>query len=228
MGRLVLVRHGESRWNLSNRFTGWVDVPLSENGVREAQICAKHCEDYQFSLAYASSLSRAQSTLFIVLSQQGRTAVVQHPDDSRYHYKNHQQETDIPVQVSPLLNERHYGVLQGFEKTEAEEKFGEKKVRHWRRDYHGRPLRGESLHDVFLRVKPFFVRQVLRQVKAGHTILLASHGNTLRSIIKYLDGISDEDIAYVDLPQAKPIVYELKSGLYKRIDGEYKFNRPLR
>jgi 2,3-bisphosphoglycerate-dependent phosphoglycerate mutase len=203
-------------------------VPLSEAGIREAQLCAKHCEAYNFSLAYASGLSRAQSTLFIILSQQGRTAVVQHPDDIRYRHKNSKDEADIPVHVSTLLNERHYGNLQGLEKNAAAQKFGEAKVMHWRRDYHSRPPKGESLHDVFLRAKPFFTRQIHRQIKNGHTILLASHGNTLRAIIKQLDGISDADIAHVDLPQAKPLVYELRQGKYIRVEGEYTFNRPLR
>lgn len=228
MGKLVLVRHGESRWNLSNRFTGWVDVPLSENGIREAHLCARHCEKYQFSLAYTSTLSRAQSTLFSVLSQQGRTAVVQHPEDKRYGYKNGQLELDIPVRVSSVLNERYYGALQGLIKTAAVEKFGNKKVVHWRRDYHGRPPKGESLCDVFLRLQPFIKGHLHRQLKQGHTALLASHGNTLRAIIKSLEGISDEDIAFIDLPHAKPLVYELKNGKYKRIEGEYTFNRPLR
>lgn len=223
----MLVRHGESRWNLSNRFSGWVDVPLSENGVREAQRCAKHCEGYQFSLAYASALSRAQSTLFIILSQQDRTAIVQHPEDARYRHKD-ADRSDIPVEVSPMLNERHYGLLQGLSKKSAERVYGKDRVISWRRGYHARPPKGESLHDTYSRVLPFFLKTIVPQLRRGHTILVASHGNALRSLIKYIDQISDEDIACVDLPEARPIVYEYKRGKYRHIEGAYSFSRPLR
>lgn len=227
MGTLVLVRHGESRWNLSNRFSGWVDVPLSENGVLEAQRCAKHCEGYTFSLAYTSALSRAQSTLFIILSQQDRTAIVQHPEDARYRYKDGNR-ADIPVEVSQTLNERHYGLLQGLNKKAAERVYGKDRVICWRRGYHDRPPKGESLHDTYNRVLPFFLKVIVPRLRRGHTILVASHGNTLRSLIKYIDQISDEGIACVDLPEARPIVYKYAHGKYRHIEGDYTFRRPLR
>lgn len=227
MGRLVLVRHGESRWNLSNRFTGWVDVPLSENGVREAQLCARHCENFRFTIAYTSMLARAQSTLFIILSQQDRTAVVMH-EDNRYSYKSHLAKNDIPVIRHPALNERHYGLLQGLSKSAADKKYGKKKVLSWRRSFHGAPPQGESLHEAFRRVQPFFVTQIEHRLKEGETILVASHGNTLRAIIKNIDGISDKDISFVDLPHAEPVVYDYFRGKYKRYKADYSFDRPLR
>lgn len=227
MGTLVLVRHGESRWNLSKRFTGWVDVPLSENGVREAQRCAKHCQGYQYSLAYTSPLARSQSTLFIILSQQNRTAVVQHPEDFRYRYKDGHRG-DIPVEVTQTLNERHYGLLQGLGKKSAERIYGKERVIGWRRGYHERPPKGESLCDTYNRVLPFFLKTIVPRLRRGHTILVVSHGNTLRSLIKYIDQISDEGIASVDLPAARPIVYAYNHGKYRHIEGDYTFNRPLR
>ncbi len=227
MGRLVLVRHGESRWNLSNRFTGWVDVPLSESGVREAQLCARHCENFRFTIAYTSVLARAQSTLFIILSLQDRTAIVQH-EDNRYSYKNRLGKNDIPVVSHAALNERHYGLLQGLSKTTANRKYGKQKVLSWRRSFHGVPPQGESLYEVYRRVQPFFVAQIEQRLKQGETILVASHGNALRAIIKHIDGISDKDIAFVDLPNAEPIVYDYFRGKYKRYKAEYSFDRPLR
>lgn len=232
MSVLVLVRHGESRWNLSNRFTGWVDVPLSEKGIDEAERCAVHCKRFEYSAAFTSTLTRAQETLLIILSKQNRTGIFQHADDLRYvkwiRSSNRRNGNDIPVFASSALNERYYGTLQGMEKHAAEKKYGKDKVSNWRRGYTDRPPNGESLEEAHARMHPYLIRNILSRVRRRENILLTAHGNTLRAAIKHLEGISDENIASVDLPEAKPLVYEYGQGKFKRVEGEYRLNRPLR
>lgn len=232
MSTLILVRHGESRWNVCNRFTGWVDVPLSEAGIREAQACALHCKKYSIDVAFTSALERAHETLFITLSQQDRTGILQHPISTRYgkwiRASRLCGEGDIPVFSSSFLNERYYGALQGMEKTEADQKYGTQKVLAWRRGYHARPPGGESLADTFHRVMPYFTLRIQPRLKKGESVMVAGHGNTLRAVIKKLEKLSEKEIASVDLPQAMPIVYTYARGAYKRVAGEYKFDRPLR
>ncbi len=233
MGHLVLVRHGESRWNKCNRFTGWVDVPLSGEGIREAGLCAKHCQEFDFSAAFTSKLERAHSTLNIILARQNRTGIVQHEHDQKFYkwqkYSNGCGTDDIPVVESTDLNERYYGSLQGMEKGEAEKKYGVQRVLEWRRGYEARPPGGgESLKETFARVHPFFIKNILPRVRRSEDVLVVAHGNTLRAMIKHLEGISEVDIAFVDLPKAKPIVYKFHAGKFVRRAGEYHFNRPLR
>lgn len=233
MGKLVIVRHGESRWNLCNRFTGWVDVPLSEEGVREAQSCAQHCAVFDFDAAFTSDLERTQETLLIILSAQGRTAVVQHVDDIRYRtwlrQSNRCSTGDIPVFRNEHLNERYYGSLQGMDKAYAEKRYGKEKVFLWRRGYDDRPPGGaETLREAFERAWPYVRRKIVPRVRRGETILLAGHGNTLRTIIKHFEGISEEDALFIDLPEAQAIVYDYRHGAFVRAKGEYRFNRPLR
>lgn len=233
MGKLILVRHGESRWNLAGRFTGWVDVPLSDNGIKEAESCARHCKKFEYTSAFTSTLSRAQETLLIILSLQQRTGVFQHMNGSLSYAKwirssNTVREADIPVYANIALNERYYGALQGIEKTEAEKKFGTEKVLAWRRGYKDRPPRGESLEETHARIHPFLMKSILPRVRRGETVLVTAHGNTLRAAIKHLERISEEKIAFIDLPQATPLVYEYRGGNFTRTEGEYRFDRPLR
>lgn len=232
MGTLVIVRHGESRWNLCNRFTGWVDVPLSESGIKEAQVCARHCASFDFDAAFTSNLERTQETLLIILSLQGRTAVVQHPEDIRYRrwirLSNRCSTGDIPVFRSALLNERYYGSLQGMEKKVAEKKYGKEKVFRMRRGTDDRPPGGETLRETFRRAQPYVTRAILPRVRRGETVLLAGHGNTLRTIIKHMERISDDDALFIDLPEAEPFVYTYRKGRFVRTKGEYQFDRPLR
>lgn len=233
MGLLVLVRHGESRWNLANRFQGWVDVSLSENGLREAERCAVHCRAFRFDCAFTSRLERAHQTLHTILSKQGRTGIIQHTGKSSHHpawvkrsnlLRNH----DLPVYMDDALNERYYGDLQGLMKTEAEKKYGFDQVFRWRRGYKDRPPKGESLEQVFARTVPYFIKNIFSRVKRGESVLVAAHGNSLRTIIKYIDAIDDERIADIDLPQAKPIVYRFSKKGWKHESGELKSGRPLR
>ncbi len=232
MSVLVLVRHGESRWKVGTGFTGGVEVPLSVAGMGVAPRCAVHCKPYAIDVAFTSALERAHETLFIVLSQQDRTGIMQHGYSARYgkwiRASIRCGEGDIPVFANPLLNERYYGALQGMEKGAAERKFGKAKVLAWRRGFAARPPGGESLADTFRRVSPYFSLRIQSRLRAGQNVLLAGHGNTLRAIIKRIEGLSDEEISFVDLPQAAPLVYEYRSGSYRRIAGEYRLDRPLR
>jgi len=218
--RLVLLRHGQSQWNLENRFTGWTDVELTAQGEREAREAAGLLkqEGYAFDIAYTSMLRRAIRTLWIVLDGLDRMW--------------------IPVVHSWRLNERHYGALQGLNKRETAERFGEAQVHAWRRAYavappalepgDGRagahdpryhmlapdrvPLT-ESLRDTVERVVPFWNDSIAPALNRGRSVLIAAHGNSLRALIKYLDRVSDEDIVDLNIPTGRPLVYELDASL---------------
>jgi 2,3-bisphosphoglycerate-dependent phosphoglycerate mutase len=220
MYKLVLLRHGESQWNLENRFTGWTDVDLTENGRREAQAAGEllRREGYGFDIAYTSVLKRAIRTLWLTLDAM----------DLMW----------LPVVHSWRLNERHYGALQGLDKAETAAKFGEEQVLIWRRAYAVAPdplvpsdLRWagndpryrhlkpeeipatECLKDTVARVVPFWKDSIAPALSRGRRVLVAAHGNSLRALIKYLDNVSDEDIVGLNIPTARPLVYELDAEL---------------
>jgi 2,3-bisphosphoglycerate-dependent phosphoglycerate mutase len=220
MYKLVLLRHGESQWNLENRFTGWTDVDLTESGRREAQAAGELLlrEGYRFDIAYTSVLRRAIRTLWITLDAM----------DLMW----------LPVVHSWRLNERHYGALQGLNKAETAARFGEEQVLAWRRAYaiapdpltpddvrwagkdpryrHLKPNEvpaSESLKDTVARVLPFWSDSIAPAIQRGRRVLVSAHGNSMRALIKYLDSISDEDIVGVNVPTARPLVYELDAQL---------------
>lgn len=189
MSFLVLVRHGESQWNLENRFTGWVDVPLSEKGISEAKSAGKKIkkENIIFERAYTSALKRAQNTLTLMLEELNLT--------------------NIPVEKDQALNERHYGDLQGLNKAETAKKFGEEQVKIWRRSYDIAPPNGESLKDTAARTLPYFEKKIMPDIKAGKNILVAAHGNSLRSIVMFLDKLTKEQVLELNLGTGVPIIY---------------------
>ncbi len=220
MYKIVLLRHGESVWNKENRFTGWVDVDLSELGEKEAHEAGKILKEkgFRFDLAFSSFLKRANKTLDIVLLEMG--------------------EEGIEIKKSWKLNERHYGALQGLSKSETAAKYGEEQVQAWRRGYDvaippltkddgmypGRdPLyadlseveipRSENLKDVVARVVPYWQEEILPEIKKGRQIIVSASGNSLRALIKYLDNISDEEIVELNIPTGIPLVYELDENL---------------
>jgi 2,3-bisphosphoglycerate-dependent phosphoglycerate mutase len=217
---LVLLRHGESEWNLSNRFTGWTDVDLTETGVAEARDSGRLLreEGLSFDLAHTSVLKRAIRTLWLTLDEL----------DQMW----------IPTSVSWRLNERHYGALQGLNKAETAARFGEEQVRLWRRSYDIPPPplepdderwpgrdpryadvapellpRAESLKDTVARMLPYWHERIAPQVRAGRRVLIAAHGNSLRALVKELDGIDDETIVGLNIPTGVPLVYELDADL---------------
>jgi 2,3-bisphosphoglycerate-dependent phosphoglycerate mutase len=218
--QLVLIRHGESQWNLENRFTGWTDVDLTENGLKEARRAGRQLleDGFGFDVCYTSVLKRAIRTLWTVLDEM----------DQMW----------LPVVHSWRLNERHYGNLQGLNKAETAARYGEAQVKIWRRAYaiapdplpDGDPRleaadpryarlrpdevpRTECLKDTVERVVPFWNESIAPAIKLGRRVVVAAHGNSLRALIKHLDGISDDEIVELNIPTARPLVYELDASL---------------
>ncbi|WHZ17486.1 MAG: Phosphoglycerate mutase [Nitrospira sp.] len=189
MSKLVLIRHGESQWNLENRFTGWVDVPLSPKGVEEAKAAGKKLAGFTFDRAFSSVLARANDTLRIILEVIGQTA--------------------IPIEKDKALNERMYGELQGLNKAETAKKYGDEQVKIWRRSYDVRPPGGESLKDTAERVLPYYDSRIKPCVLKGETILIAAHGNSLRALVMQLDHLTREQVLELNIPTGAPLLYEL-------------------
>ena len=189
MARLVLLRHGESQWNLENRFTGWVDVPLSPRGIQEAKDAGEKLRSFKFDRAFTSVLARANETLRLVLETISQTG--------------------IPIEKDKALNERMYGELQGLNKDETAKKYGEAQVKIWRRSYDVRPPGGESLKDTAERVLPYYERTIKPYVLKGDTILVAAHGNSLRALIMELEQLSREQVLELNIPTGAPLLYEL-------------------
>lgn len=220
MHKLVLIRHGESTWNLENRFTGWTDVGLTPTGVAQAKEAGRllKAEGYEFDVVHTSVLKRAIWTTWHALDEMDR------------HW--------LPVVKHWRLNERHYGALQGLNKAQTAQKFGEEQVLVWRRSYDTPPPaleeddprldrknpryaevpdaefpRTECLKDTVARVIPFWDAEIAPQIKAGKNVLIVAHGNSLRALIKYLDNVSEQDILGLNIPTAQPLVYELDENL---------------
>ena len=219
MKKLVIVRHGQSQWNLENRFTGWTDVDLSEQGVQEAIAAGKALkrEGYTFDLAFTSVLKRANNTL--------------------YHILDELDERNIPIKYSFKLNERHYGALQGLNKDETRQKYGEEQVHLWRRSVDVRPPAlteddpryplndplykdidkseiplTENLIDTINRVVPYYKSDIEPMLKE-HNVIVVAHGNSLRALIKYIDNLTDEEVMGLEIQTGNPIVYELDENL---------------
>ena len=220
MAKLILTRHGQSLWNAENKFTGWVDVPLSEMGRAEATIASCKLRDYRVRVCFTSMLFRAMETAVIILTEvddicDGRIPIIKHDvEDEDWHgwdKYNGDPEQELPVYTAAALDERYYGELQGLNKAETAAKFGKEQVHLWRRSYDVAPPGGESLADTVKRTVPFFRDRILKHLMAGDNVLIAAHGNSLRSIIKYLENLSEEEIVKVELGTAVPIVYDVDS-----------------
>lgn len=193
MSTLVIVRHGQSAWNLENRFTGWVDVDITDKGEAEAKNAGEKLKGESFDLAFTSDLKRAQRTLSIILGEIGQSA--------------------IPTTKHQALNERHYGDLQGANKAETAAKYGEDQVHIWRRSYDVAPPNGESLKDTADRVIPYFEAEIAPKLKAGKNIIITAHGNSLRALIMHLEKLTPEQILQVEIPTGAPKKYVLDENL---------------
>jgi len=227
MPYLILVRHGESRWNESNKFTGWVDVPLSEKGIKESIKASKKLKNLKIDKAFTSELERAQETLLLILAAQNYTGIFLHESKKRHLWGKHKlDEREIPIYSSDKLNERYYGKLQGMDKDKAREIYGEDNVFKWRRSYTGRPPGGESLKDTYKRAVSYFKKNIV-PCSGKKNVLVVAHGNSLRAIIKYLDNISDEDIPHLNLPTGVPIVYKCVRGRLIKLEHIHSFDRPI-
>lgn len=223
MYKIVLLRHGESIWNKKNLFTGWTDIGLSEDGINEAKNAGKilAANDFKFDYAYVSLLKRALQTLWFALEEMDQLW--------------------IPWEKSWRLNERHYGALQGLDKTETSAKYGKDQVHQWRRSYKTKPPQleksdkrfpgnerkyqhlldeelplGESLEDTVKRFLPYWKEVIVPTIKTGKQIIIAAHGNSLRALVKHLEKISDDKINELEIPTGKPLVYELDENLLYR------------
>ena len=190
---LVLVRHGQSEWNLKNLFTGWRDVDLTEQGIKEAREAGRKlkAQGLSFDLAFTSALKRAQRTLELLLEEMG--------------------QSKIPVFKDQALNERDYGDLVGMNKDDARKKWGEAQVHQWRRSYDVQPPGGESLKDTVARALPYYVQEILPRVLRGERVLVSAHGNSLRALVMVLERLSPEGILKRELATGVPIVYRLNA-----------------
>ncbi len=211
LGKMVLVRHGQSQWNLENKFTGWVDVPLSTKGREEAISAGKKLKDTRFDTIYVSHLIRAIQTLHYILLELSdtRIPIVYHEEKHIHDWEHYSgdRNKEIPVYQSVDLAERYYGDLQGLNKADTMKEFGDKQVHLWRRSYDIKPPNGESLKDTCERTIPYYQNIIVPQLQTGKNVLIVAHGNSLRSITKYVENISDKEIPNVEIPTGIPIVY---------------------
>lgn len=213
MRYLLLIRHGESLWNQKNLFTGWVDVPLSKQGIREALEAGNILASFTIDRVYVSSLIRSQMTALIALSEHpsGKVPIFCHRPESRESqwgtiYGEQAQRERIPVEIAWQLNERMYGELQGLNKEETQQKYGEEQVALWRRSYASSPPSGESLAMTAERTLPYFHKEILPRLRK-ETLLVCAHGNSLRSILMELDQLSQEQVVSLELRTGVPLIY---------------------
>jgi len=180
MAKLILLRHLESQWNKENRFTGWTDVPLSQEGIASAKEVALKLSGFEIDKVYTSPLTRNMETVYLVLKNLD--------------------EKDLPVVINKALNERNYGRLQGLNKSEVKKQYGEEQVRLWRRGWDDAPPEGESLKDVYNRVAPLYEEQIKNDLKAGMNVLVVASHNSLRALVKHIENIPDEQIIDLEMP----------------------------
>ncbi len=196
---LVLIRHGQSLWNAENRFTGWTDIDLSKKGENEAKAAGEKLENVSFDVVHTSALMRAQRTAEIII-------------------KHNKKSQNIPTYKDERLNERHYGSLQGLNKTETAEKYGAEQVHIWRRSFDISPPDGESLKMTAERTLPYFKDDVLKHLNEGKNVLISAHGNSLRSIVMHIEDISKEDIVKLEIQTGVPRTYEYKDNIFTKIE----------
>lgn len=217
MAKLILLRHIKSQWNEENRFTGWMDIPLDENETQKAKELAEKVFQFEIDKIYSSPLFRNQDTVARIFEYGNKKyPVFIHLDGGKMQKWGHYtdiSEDDVPVFISEALNERYYGKLQGENKETAAQKYGEEKVHLWRRSWDVRPPGGESLEDVFKRAVPFYKKYIEKDLKEGRNVLVVASHNSLRSIVKYIEGISDKDIINLEIPYAGIIKYEFDKSL---------------
>ena len=199
MTSLILIRHGQSVWNASNRFTGWTDVDLSERGIGEAEEAGRQLSDVRIDVVHTSDLIRAQRTADIVMQY-------------------NEVSDDVPTKYDWRLNERHYGALQGLNKAETAEKHGAEQVHIWRRSFDVAPPEGESLEMTAERTIPYFTEEIVPDLESGKNVLVSAHGNSLRSIVMHIEDISPEDIVSLEIPTGVPMYYEFRDGVINQVE----------
>lgn len=223
MGKLILIRHGQSVWNKKNVFTGWVDVPLSREGVDEAIKAGEQIADIAFDVIFTSVQIRAIETAMIAIAsnKSTKTPVVIHNEGKMAEwttiYNDAMSKDVIPVYRDWHLNERYYGELQGKNKAETAAVYGEEQVHIWRRSYDIAPPHGECLKDTAERTIPFFTENILPHLQAGKNVLVSAHGNSLRSIVMHIDGLSEDEVLQLEIPTGFPLYFEYKDGKLGRV-----------
>lgn len=215
MSHLILLRHGQSLWNLANRFTGWVDVPLSKKGILEAQQAGQQLADYPIQMVFMSTLQRAQQTAMIAMTyqHQGKVPVLQSNDPSLREkqriYAQDAELTSVPCYIDWRLNERHYGELQGLDKEQTKKRYGQEQVHIWRRSFDVPPPGGESLEMTAKRTLPCLRERIIPLLEQSNTcILVAAHGNSLRSIAMDIENLSCDEVLQLEIETGIPRVYE--------------------
>jgi 2,3-bisphosphoglycerate-dependent phosphoglycerate mutase len=218
--KLLLMRHGRSVWNHQNLFTGWVDIPMDEGGIQECIKAGEKLCQVPIDVVYTSALIRAQMTVVYALLRHssGKIPVFLHPEQGEKEkiYSDSAKKTVFPVHIASALNERNYGQLQGLNKAETAEKYGQEQVQVWRRSFEGTPPGGESLAMTAERTLPYFQKEVMPQLNQGKTVLVAAHGNSLRSIVMFLDQLSKEEVVQLEFPTGDVWAYTLEHGKWKR------------
>ena len=225
MSQLILLRHGESVWNKKNVFTGWVDVPLSPNGITEAIKAGEQLSEIDFDIIFTSVQVRSIETAMLVMAQNKseKTPVVIHEEgkmkDWSTIYSEEMVKSTIPVYRDWHLNERYYGELQGKNKAETAKEYGDELVHQWRRSYDIPPPNGECLKDTAERTIPFFEENIIPKLKEGKNILVSAHGNSLRSIVMFIDNLTKEGVLSLEIPTGKPLFYEMKDGKLENVNS---------
>lgn len=226
MSKLIMIRHGESAWNKLNLFTGWVDIPLSPKGIEESLKAGKLIKDIPIDIVITSPLMRAQMTAFLAMSEHssGKVPLILHPGEGKMEewaqiYSEEAQAQCIPVIRSWELNERMYGKLQGLNKAETIAKFGKEQVQIWRRSFDVAPPEGESLALTAARSIPYFKEQVIPLLEQGLNVFISAHGNSLRSIIMYLDDLTKEEIVRLEIATGLPIIYNYHNATFIKAEN---------
>lgn len=221
--KLILLRHGESMWNKNNLFTGWVDVPLSPKGIQEAIDAGKKMANDPIDIIYTSTLIRAHETLAIAMAfhHSQKVPVFLHTGEGKLDewskiYGEEAKQNTIPVIRAWQLNERMYGALQGLNKKETAQKYGDEQVKIWRRSYDTTPPEGESLEMTAKRTLPYFDKEILPKLKEGKNILISAHGNSIRSIIMELDNLNKQEVVALEITLGEPIYYTYENGKLRR------------
>ena len=218
MSRLTLVRHGESVWNRQNRFTGWVDVSLSRDGMREAERAGRLLRDHSFDVAFTSALLRAQDTLYEILKQNRHCDHYMRIHEHRQEWYEHFEPTredlrELKIYLSYRLNERYYGDLQGRNKDQVRQEVGAEQVHLWRRSYDVPPPNGESLRMTAERTIPYYRERILPQLRQGRSVLVVAHGNSLRALVMHIENLTPEEIVAFEFPTGTPRVYRFDPAM---------------
>lgn len=222
--KLILMRHGQSSWNKMNLFTGWVDIPLSQEGSEEALKGGEKIKNIPIDIIFVSALVRAQMTAFLAMLNHSSKKVPRllHKGEGKMDewgkiYSKESEEQTIPTVASWHLNERMYGELQGLNKAETAKKFGAEQVQIWRRSYDVAPPNGESLEMTAKRTIPYFLDEIMPRLKDGKNVFVSAHGNSLRSIIMHLDKLNKEQVVKLELATGEPIIYDFFEDGYKKV-----------